>query len=220
MVVAAGSGVRLGADMPKAFVQLGGEAMLVHAVRAFRGLVGAVVLVVDGALVGEANRLLRAAGLAGPVVCAGGALRQDSVRRGLEACPVGTQTVAVHDAARPLVDAPVIRRVLETVGDGWDAVAPALPIVDTLKLADPDQMVVEKTVDRRGLWAVQTPQAFPLRVLVDAHERVTGSVTDDLGAVEQAGGRVRLVYGSRRNLKVTHPEDLAFAAALLRMGPA
>lgn len=213
--MAAGTGVRLGADAPKAFVELGGEPLLVHAVRAFAGLVHATVLVVDPAWIAEAGRVLDVAGLGDTLVCRGGALRQDSVRLGLAACPDGTGVVAIHDAARPLVDVALVERVLDAIGEGWDAVAPAVPVVDTLKLADPGAMVVRRTVDRRGLWAVQTPQAFPVEVLRDAHRRLTEDVTDDLAAVERAGGRVRLVEGSRRNFKITHPEDLAFAAALV-----
>jgi 2-C-methyl-D-erythritol 4-phosphate cytidylyltransferase len=213
VVVAAGSGERLGAG-PKAFVDLCGEPLLVHAVRAFAGLTDDVVVVVAPGDVDRAEALLDRAGLPVTAVCAGGATRQESVARGLDDCPPRTGTVAVHDAARPLVSRPLIRRTLGGLVEPWAAVAPGLPVVDTLKLVDEERVIM--TVDRRDLWAVQTPQAFDRAVLQRVHDRLDArDATDDLALVEAAGGRVRVVAGERRNFKITYPEDIAMAEALL-----
>jgi 2-C-methyl-D-erythritol 4-phosphate cytidylyltransferase len=116
---------------------------------------------------------------------------------------------------------PGIDRIVGALTEPWDAVAPGLPVVDTLKLVEPTRHAVLRTVDRTGLWAVQTPQVFRRSALERVHARVATSAdaaTDDLALVERAGGRVRLVEGERRNLKVTYPEDLRLAATVLRDG--
>ncbi len=221
IVVAAGSGERLAAGVPKGFVVLAGEPLLVHAARALAPSCDAVVVVVGEGQVAAAGGVLAAAGL-DAFVCAGGATRTDSVAAGLAACPSGTEVVAVHDAARPLAGERLIRRTVAALQAPWDAVAPGLQVVDTLKLVDPAREGrVVRTVDRRSLWTVQTPQVFASATLERAHVGLGGdAVTDDLELVERAGGRVRLVAGERRNLKVTFPEDLAIAAALLAAGRA
>lgn len=192
---------------------------MVHAVRALAAAdtVDDVVVVAGAEDCDEVAAAIAAAGLAVGRVCAGGASRQDSVARGLEACPPGTTMVAVHDAARPLVTPALVDATVRALAGPWAATAPGLPVVDTLKLVDPAQGDrVVRTVDRRHLWAVQTPQVFALRTLRQVHARSAGAaVTDDLALVEAAGGRVRLVPGERTNLKVTYPEDLVVAEALL-----
>lgn len=219
VVVAAGSGDRLGAGRPKALVPLAGEPVLLHAVRALRAArrVDAVVVVAGAERCDEVAALLAAAHLDVTAVCAGGLTRQDSVDRGLAACPPGSDVVAVHDAARPLVSPALVDATVLALVDPWAAVAPGLPVVDTLKLVDPAQSDrVVRTQDRRHLWAVQTPQVFALTTLQRVHARLRGTaVTDDLGLVEAAGGRVRLIPGERTNFKITYPEDLVVAEALL-----
>ena len=143
----------------------------------------------------------------------GGETRPDSVRAGIADVPPEAAVVLVHDAARPVVPEEVIGRVLAPLGEGWNGAVPALPVGDTLKRARPDGGVAE-TVDRAGLYAVQTPQAFAgevLRRALASH----GDATDCAGFVETAGGRVRLVDGDPRLLKVTTSADLAVAEALL-----
>ena len=226
VVVAAGSGERLGAGRPKALVPLAGEPMVVHAVRALwsAATVDDVVVVAGGEHCEEIAALLAAAGLDVAAVCAGGGTRQESVDRGLAACPRDADVVAVHDAARPLVSPALVDATVRALVDSWAAVAPGLPVVDTLKLVDPAQSDrVVRTQDRRHLWAVQTPQVFARGTLQQVHARLRGTaVTDDLGLVEAAGGRVRLVPGERANFKVTYPEDLVLAEALFaaRAAPA
>lgn len=215
LIVAAGSGERLHGDAPKAFVDLAGEPLLLHAVRAFVAcaVIDDVVLVVGPAHLDRAARALDGARLAVSAVVAGGDTRQESVGRGVDACPPGTAVIAVHDAARPLVTGALITRTVGALVDPWAAVAPGLPVVDTVKLVDTEQVV--HTVDRRGLSVVQTPQVFAARTLHEVHTGVGQDASDDLLLVEQGGGRVRLIPGDRRNFKVTYPEDLLIAEALL-----
>ena len=146
-------------------------------------------------------------------VCAGGARRQDSVREGLK--HVGDAThVLIHDGARPLVDAQLISRAIDAASTHGAAIA-AVPVKDTVKTADDDMNVLE-TVPRKGLWAVQTPQIFEAELLRIAHRRIDADVTDDASMVELLGHEVKLFMGSYENLKVTTPEDIVLAEAILR----
>jgi 2-C-methyl-D-erythritol 4-phosphate cytidylyltransferase len=217
ILVAAGAGARLDVSVPKAFVHVGGASLLVHAARGLMasGAVRALIVVAPPEAVHRAIDELGEGGVTTRAVVAGGADRRESVARGLEALESADEVVAVHDAARPLISPQLVERVLDALTPPWAAVAPALPVVDTLKLAGEDGRVV-RTLDRRGLWAVQTPQVFPRDVIEQVHGRSDGSeATDDLVLVERAGGRVRLVEGERRNIKVTYPEDLDLVAAFL-----
>ncbi len=146
-------------------------------------------------------------------VVAGGARRQDSVRAGLEALGP-CDWVIVHDGARPLVTADLIERGLEEAKE-TGASCCALPVPDTVKEAD-EAGNVARTLDRSRLWLAQTPQTFRYDLLMKAHRRVEGEVTDDAALVESMSVKVRLYPGSARNLKVTTPEDLALVQALLR----
>ena len=152
----------------------------------------------------------------GTVGVAGGAVRSASVRAALAAAAPAGDPVLVHDAARPLVTPALIKRVLEGL-DGVDAAVAAAPIADTVKEARADG-IVERTLDRGRLWAIQTPQAFRRAALasaLDVDDDVLAAATDDAWLVERAGGRVRVVEGPRENLKVTTPFDLRLAEALL-----
>jgi len=224
-VVAAGSGTRLGAAQPKAFVSLAGRPLLQHAVRRVldSGVVGCVVAVVPTDLVQLAGELL------GPdvLVVPGGADRSASVRCGLVALPTAVNTVLVHDAARCLVPPDLVRRVVDAL-DEHPAVVPGLPLADTVKQVD-DEGVVVRTPDRARLRLVQTPQGFARDLLERAHRSGARSVpgsdvspaslaTDDAALVELLGERVQVVPGDPRALKVTTPDDLAHAAWLLGLG--
>lgn len=219
ILVAAGDGERLGQDCPKAFVELGGEALLVHAARALLAAssVNELVVVVGAGHTERADLLLRLAGVpATYAVVAGGATRSESVRLGL-GVDTRAEVVVVHDAARPLVSAALVDACVAALVEPWAGVAPALAVVDTLKQVDGDGAVLG-TVDRDGLWAVQTPQVFARQTLIAAHARGSIPATDDLALVEATGGRVHVVPGEATNLKVTYPADLAVAAALLAAG--
>jgi 2-C-methyl-D-erythritol 4-phosphate cytidylyltransferase len=143
----------------------------------------------------------------------GGETRSDSVRAGLAEVPADAVAVLVHDAARPLVSDEVVERVLAPLSEGWDGVVPGLPIGDTLKRVGSDGGVTE-TVSRDGLWAVQTPQAFVAEALRRA-QAGDADATDCAGLVEASGGRVKVVAGDPRLLKVTSEADLETVAGWL-----
>ena len=150
------------------------------------------------------------------VVCTGGVRRQDSVRAGLD--HVGDAThILVHDGARPLIDAPLIERAVQAASDHEAAIA-AVPVKDTIKIAD-EEMSVQKTVPRESLWAVQTPQIFESELLKRAHRSIEADVTDDASMVELLRHDVKIFMGSYENLKVTTPEDIVMAEAVLRSRP-
>jgi 2-C-methyl-D-erythritol 4-phosphate cytidylyltransferase len=217
VIVAAGRGERLGSDRPKAFAKLNGRALLAESLERLEASewIDSIVLVAPEGWEEPAILLAEELG-AGKVSASvpGGATRTESVRAGMAEVPEEALVVLVHDAARPIVPDEVIERVLGPLGETWDGAAPALPIADTLKRAAPDGAVVE-TVDRSGLYAVQTPQAFLAEVLRKALVGDVEDASDCAGLVEAQGGRVKLVEGDRRLVKVTTPEDLTFVESLL-----
>jgi 2-C-methyl-D-erythritol 4-phosphate cytidylyltransferase len=216
VLVAAGRGERFGDDRPKAFANLGGRPLLAESLERLEASDWVEALVVVAPPEWEEPTILLAEELgAGKVHAAvtGGATRADSVRAGLAEVPEGAAVLVVHDAARPLLPEEVLERVVTAIGEEWDGAVPALPLADTVKRAEGE--AVTETVDRSGLHAVQTPQAFladPLRRALAGAE----DASDCAGLVEAAGGRVRLVEGDRRLLKVTTPADLELVEALLR----
>jgi 2-C-methyl-D-erythritol 4-phosphate cytidylyltransferase len=210
LVVAAGSGERLGAPSPKAFAVLAGRPMLEWSLEALRvaGVERIVVAVPPERIHWEPDP--------GVTVVAGGAARSHSVRNALAAAP-GGDAVIVHDAARPLAEPSLFSRCLEALADAEAAVA-AAPVTDTVKECDAGGVVLA-TLDRSRLWAVQTPQAFRREALEGAlgqPDDVLAAATDDAGLVERSGGRVRVVPASSANFKVTTPLDLRIAEDLLR----
>ena len=216
VVVAAGSGLRLGAAVPKAFVRLAGRPLLAHALDTVAGLPGlrSVVVVVPEALVAADGPAWDGITLpAGADLVAGAADRSGSVSAGLAALDPGCDVVLVHDAARCLTPLAVFERVVAAVRDGADGVVPGLAVVDTVKTVDGDGWVTG-TPERDGLRAVQTPQGFRHEVLRAAHA-AAGAATDDAALVERAGHRVRVVEGDPMAFKVTTPEDLERAERLV-----
>jgi 2-C-methyl-D-erythritol 4-phosphate cytidylyltransferase len=214
ILVAAGRGERLGLDRPKAFAKLGDEPLLAEPLRRLDASpwVDAIVLVAPAGWEEPAILLAEEEGCDKVRACvAGGGTRSDSVRAGLAEVPADALVVLVHDAARPLLADEVVERVLAPLSEGWDGVVPGLPVGDTLKRAGTDGDVQE-TVSRDGLWAVQTPQAFTAEALRRAQAN-GGEATDCAGLVEAAGGRVKIVEGDPRLLKVTTPADLETVAA-------
>lgn len=212
IVVAAGSGQRLGAAVPKAFVDVAGRTLLEHALARFAVHPGvAQLIVVVPAAQQDAARTIAGAGT---VVVAGGATRRQSVSCGLAAVSPQHQFVLVHDVARPFVPAAVIDAVLGALAAGADAVVPVLPLHDTIRRVDGGALA--DVVDRTTLVAVQTPQGFRRDVLVAAHAAGADhlEVTDDAGLVEAAGGRVVGVPGADESFKITTPADLARAQAI------
>lgn len=216
ILVAAGRGARFGGERPKAFVKLAGRVLLAESLERLETSEWVESIVVVAPQEWEEPAILLAEELgAGKVVASvtGGRSRADSVRAGLAEVPEGAAVVLVHDAARPFLPEEVVERVVTALGEGWDGAVPALPVSDTVKRAGADGGVVE-TLDRAGLFAVQTPQAFAADVLRRALA-AGGEGTDCAGFVEAAGGRVKLVEGDRRLVKVTTESDLAFVESLL-----
>jgi 2-C-methyl-D-erythritol 4-phosphate cytidylyltransferase len=209
LIVAAGRGERLGASAPKALVQLAGRPMLQWSVDALVGAasIERVVVALPPA----------AAAPAGTVGVQGGAVRSESVRRALAAAGEA-DVVVVHDAARPLLTAELVDATVAAVSQrDADAAIAAVRVTDTVKRADEGGVVV-RTLDRAGLWAVQTPQAFrrgALERALDVPDDVLAKATDDAWLIERVGGRVVIVEATPANLKVTNPLDLQLAELLL-----
>ena len=205
IVVAAGSGARLGAGAPKAFVDLRGTSMLARALRTVREWDAAAQLIV----VAPATHLdaARATAGEGAVVVAGGVTRQDSVAAGLAMLDPGVGVVLVHDAARALATTAQFDRVAHAVRSTGAGVIPSLPVSDTVKRVDADDTVLE-TVDRTNLVHVQTPQGFPRAELVAAYLDADGEFTDDAALYTAAGHTVTTVPGEAVAFKITTPADL------------
>ena len=217
VVVAAGRGDRLGLDRPKAFAKLGGRPLLAESLERLEGSgwVDSIVVVAPEEWEEPSILLAEEIGAGKVTACvAGGATRVESVQAGVAEIGAEALVVLVHDAARPLLVAEVVERVLAPLGEGWDGAVPALPVADTLKRAAEDGTVLE-TVDRTGLHAVQTPQAFLAPVLREALAGDLAEASDCAALVERRGGRVRVVEGDRRLIKVTTQADLDLVESLL-----
>ncbi|WP_368497212.1 2-C-methyl-D-erythritol 4-phosphate cytidylyltransferase [Herbiconiux sp. A18JL235] len=218
IVVAAGSGTRLGRAEPKAFVPIAGRTVLERSLDAVAALASAsepidLVVVVPAPLVDEATALVSASGLGGSVV-AGSDTRQRSVAAGLAALGDDVDIVLVHDAARAFTPASVFERVIAEVRATGHGAIPGLPVTDTVKQVEGGR--VGATVDRSRLTAVQTPQGFPRAQLVEAYRLAAADMTDDAALVREAGHPVAVVPGDARSFKITTPDDLDRADDLLR----
>jgi 2-C-methyl-D-erythritol 4-phosphate cytidylyltransferase len=216
ILVAAGSGSRLGGDRPKAFVGLGGRPLLAESLERLDVSDWIDAIVVAAPAEWEEPSILLAEELVASKVAAvvtGGATRAESVRNALAEVPVSALVVLVHDAARPLVDDAVIERLLARLGEGLDGVVPVLPIADTVKRVEGG--LVAETLDREALVTVQTPQAFLADRLRAAYGGDLAGATDCASLVERAGGRLGVVPGDPRLVKVTSAEDLDLVTRLL-----
>ena len=214
VLVAAGRGERLGEDRPKAFVRLGDLPLLAEPLRRLdeSAWVDEIVVVAPEEWEEPAILLAEEIGASKVSACVtGGATRTESVRAGVAEVPEDAAVILVHDAARPLVSDDVIERVIAALGEGFDGAVPALPVSDTVKRVN-DGVVVE-TVARDELVTVQTPQGFVAPVLRSALDGGEGS--DCASLVEAAGGRIKVVAGDERLLKVTTPADLERVSAWL-----
>lgn len=219
VVVAAGSGTRLGRELPKAFVELRGAPILEHALRGvFASAEPAQVIVVAPAELIERAREIadRVAGAASDYVSvvAGGSTRQESVAAGLGELAASVDTVLVHDAARALAPSTLVDRVVAAVRDRGAGVIPALAVIDTVKRVDGD--VVVAAVDRSELVQVQTPQGFPRGALVDVYASAADDHTDDAALFAAAGHPVSTIPGEAAAFKITTPWDLNRAEQLLQ----
>jgi 2-C-methyl-D-erythritol 4-phosphate cytidylyltransferase len=219
IVVAAGRGTRFG--RPKQLLEIAGTPMLAWSIRTLSEMpeVDAVVVVTEAEWLGEITAVATdAAGTKCSAVVPGGATRQASVYEGLRAVPPGCDAVFVHDGARPLINAEIVRNGMQIIGDGYAGLL-AVPVVDTVKIVEPHSRIVKETSPRERLWAAQTPQFATLPDMRLAHEaarRDHFAATDDAMLLERIGVTVQIVPGSPDNFKVTLPEDLARAEDILR----
>jgi 2-C-methyl-D-erythritol 4-phosphate cytidylyltransferase len=216
VLAAAGRGERLGSDRPKAFARLGGRPLLAESLERLESSDWIDAIVIAAPPDWEEPSILVAEEIAATKVSSavtGGASRSESVRLALADVPEEAAVVLVHDAARPLVPEAVIERVLAPLSEGWDGVVPALPLADTVKRVEGDRVV--ETLPRDDLVAVQTPQAFLADVLRRAVAGDVASATDCSSLVEAGGGRVKVVEGDPRLLKITDADDLALVEGWL-----
>ncbi len=221
LIPAAGRGRRMGAEKPKAFLPLGDRPILVHTLQKFEDCpqVDEVLpLLPPGEGMDWGGEILRRYDLKKVFrILPGGEERQDSVYRGLQALRGKADWVIIHDGVRPFVSPELIQQVLSETRR-WKAIVVALAASETLKEGSPENEVV-RTVDRRRLWMIQTPQSFEYPLILRAHEeaRRDGFLgTDDASLVERLGIPVKILRGSRFNFKITTPEDLVLAEALLK----
>ena len=210
IIAGAGMGHRLGADIPKALIQIDGITLIERAFAALSPVVDEIVITAPAgyedqfrAIVGESA-----------TVITGGVLRSDSVNVALKSLSPSTKYVLVHDAARALATSELAERVLNGLTSGESAVIPALNVVDTIKEVDRDGYV-RSTPDRSILRSIQTPQGFSVDVLKRAHE-ASEDATDDAALVEALGVKVKTIPGEARAMKITNPEDIAMAVTLVR----
>ena len=215
IIVAAGRGERMrGVD--KVFAMLAGKPVLAWSVEVFQKspLVDRIVIVLSQNNLEQGKKMVADTGWSKVSdVCSGGEERQQSVANGLELLDE-CQWVLIHDAARPLLTEALIKDGLEAACESGAAVA-ALPVTDTIKLADDDGFVIG-TPPRKSLWAVQTPQVFQFDIIKNAHHLAGGMATDDASLVERLNHHVKLYHGTPDNIKITTPADLAIAETLLK----
>ena len=216
IIVAAGLGKRLNSKIPKALVSLEGQPLIAYSLKVFEKHPGidSVVVVGVGGLLSQFIRVTRSFKKVRLVV-AGGVMRSDSVKCGLEGILPETKIVLVHDAARPFVDKAMIDRLLASLKKNQAAIV-GVPVKFTVKKINRRTLNIEGTPLRDLLWEAQTPQGFHKDILVKAHaKKFKEEATDDAMIVERIGGKVKMVMGDYRNIKVTTPEDIILAKQLL-----
>jgi len=209
IIPAGGSGERLGANMPKALVQLGGKTLIEHAVAQMAPIADQIVIAAPSGYEDQFRSLLGTE----VTVVTGGITRTESVKAALSVLSKDLRYVLVHDAARPLASADLARRIIKELEAGADAVIPGLKVADTIKRVNIDGFVT-KTPNRTKLRAIQTPQGFTYETLVTAHKSKSDA-TDDAGLVEELDIPVKVILGEERALKITTPEDFQRAYRFL-----
>jgi 2-C-methyl-D-erythritol 4-phosphate cytidylyltransferase len=221
LIPAAGMGRRMGNAVAKQFLLLGGKPMLAHTLLAFQRASGVDEIIpvlseedMESCLrdVIEQYHITKV-----KTLVVGGKERQDSVANGLKKLEKDASIVLVHDGVRPFVTQEMIQESIELAKKG-ECVAVGVPLKDTIKEVD-DKRIVRNTLERSRLWAIQTPQTFPVKILKRAYEesyRNKTHGTDDATLVERTGGKVRVIMGSYENIKITTPEDLLLAEEILK----
>lgn len=221
IIVAGGSGKRMGMGIKKQFIELEGKSVLAHTVEAFNKckVVDEIIVVVGKEDQEKVKReVIKLYGYTKVTrVVEGGAERQDSVYNGLMATSKETEYVMIHDGARPFISGEIIERALTSTKEK-EATVVAVPVKDTIKVVK-ETLEVEATPNRNTLWSVQTPQSFKREILVRAYDDAKAKklqVTDDSMLVEAYGHKVYIVEGDYNNIKITTPEDLAIGQAILK----
>lgn len=220
IVLAAGSGRRMGGDIPKQYMELSGKPVIYYSLKVFQdSVVDDIVLVVSDEYIEYCRKeIVERYGFSKVTdIISGGRERYDSVRNGLEVCE-SADYVLIHDGARPLITGDMVKRSIATLEEETGC-SVAVKAKDTIKISDENDYGVD-TPDRRYVWQVQTPQSFRRRELVVAYEKLAASgdtaITDDTMIMERYGGvKIKLIDGSYANIKITTPEDLALAEVLL-----
>lgn len=222
IIPAAGSGTRMGADVPKPLIRLGGKTILEHTITRFLEVaeVSQIIVATPDAYIKHIQKLLSALkGSVNFMVIEGGKERQYSIYNALLQVDDSADLVAVHDAVRPFIRSALIKRCME-VAAKFDGAIIGVPAKDTIKKVGGNQ-VIRETPDRSMLWQAQTPQVFKKDVLIKAYEDAIKHQfvgTDDASLVERIGGKVCMVEGDRENLKITYPIDLKVAELMLNFG--
>ncbi len=219
VIVAAGNGSRMGGTVRKPYLELGGTPILIKTIQQFIHVPDIIesVLVVHSEEIERTSQLLQKYSIRNITVVVGGKERQDSVIAGVHALSSTIDTVLIHDGARPFVSKKLIDTIIQEVQQR-KAVIPAIPVKDTIKIVQ-DNGVIERTPDRKGLWAAQTPQAFSrsylLRAFAEADTKGI-TATDDASILEALGYEVYVTTGESTNIKITTQEDLVFGEAIVQ----
>lgn len=221
IIAAGGSGIRMNNPDGKLFIEICGKPIIWLTVSKFEksDVIDEIIIAVSPDDIGRAKELFKQSSFKKTIkIIAGGKTRQDSVFNGLKELSNDTDIVVVHDGARPFVSEEII---LEAVSEARarKAVIVGVPVKDTIKIVNDDR-IVSNTLERELLWQVQTPQAFEYSLIKEAHdkaEKLGIKATDDAGLVERLGEKVKMIMGSYDNIKITTPEDLKIAEAILRL---
>jgi 2-C-methyl-D-erythritol 4-phosphate cytidylyltransferase len=218
IIPAAGSSSRLNAQKLKPFIEINGRTILSLTLKAFEAssLIESVILVAPQERLTDFERLVQAEGFKKVArIVSGGKSRRASVYNGLQVIDADTQIVVVHDAARPLIDVATLDKAVK-LAETHKAVVVGVPVKPTIKRVDKDSMIIKETIDRNGLWEIQTPQVFQKDFLIKAHQQDPGwDASDDAVLLEKMGVEVKVIEGTYKNIKITTPEDLEFTAAFL-----
>lgn len=221
IIPAAGEGARLKSGTLKPFIPIKGRAILAHTLRAFEACAAleSIVLVVPRERLGEFESLVQSEGFKKVSrIVAGGTTRRASVYNGLQVIDHDTEIVVVHDAARPLIDVATLEKAV-TAAQKHKAVVVGVPVKPTIKRVDLGSMAIKETIERNGLWEIQTPQVFEKGLLIKAHAaNAEVDASDDALLVEKIGVEVKIIEGTYKNIKITTAEDLTVAAAFLSEG--
>jgi len=221
IIPAAGQGTRMGSSTPKQFLLLNGQPILHYTLRAFEtcGCVNSVTLVMPENDLDLARKQWSKDYKIVKNIVAGGKERQDSVYNGFKALDADTDIVIVHDGVRPFATSDMIGRSIEAARQ-FGAAITAIPVSDTIKQVN-DEGFVTRTVDRNGLWRVQTPQAFQYTILDQAFQKAKNDSyygTDEASLLEYAGKKLKIIEGSELNVKITRKEDLILGEGILNSG--